>query len=70
MNATAKRANLNPDTIFIDGLRRKIRSNNGHCPNKLSKSPDNKCPCKEYRHEGYCACGMYIATEARDNQIQ
>ena len=51
---------INPDDIFVKGLRKRIKQNNGYCLNKRERIPDNKCPCKEFRESGSCDCGMYI----------
>lgn len=50
----------NPDTDFVKGLRKRIKQNNGYCPCKLEKVPENKCPCKDFREDGDCCCGLYI----------
>ena len=49
-----------------------IKSNGGYCPCRLTKSPENKCMCKEFRDQiadpnwyGFCHCLLYekIKTE-------
>ena len=37
-----KRAVLNPYGLFVRNLKKRIRQNNGFCPCKLKKKPDNK----------------------------
>ena len=44
-----KRVVVNPDEIFVRNLKKRIRRNNGFCPCKLERKPDNKCPCREFR---------------------
>lgn len=51
---------INPDDVFVKSLKKRIKQNNGYCLNKPDKSPDTKCPCKEFRDEGECACGLYF----------
>ena len=51
---------LNPDDAFVKGCKKRIKQNNGYCPNKRDKVPDNKCPCREFRENSECDCGMYI----------
>ena len=51
---------LNPDDVFAKGCRKRIKQNNGYCLNKRDKTPDTKCPCKEFRETGECDCGLYI----------
>lgn len=52
----------NPDTDFVNEMKKKIKENNGYCPCSLIKNPDTKCMCKEFREmdEGVCHCGLYI----------
>lgn len=51
------RAVRNPDTHFAENLKKRIRQNNGYCPCKLEKKPDNKCPCRDFREGHGCDCG-------------
>ena len=48
---------LNPDGMFVRNMRKGIRQNNGFCPYKLEKKPDNKCPCLDFREGKGCDCG-------------
>ena len=50
----------NPDSTFIKALKKRLKANNGFCPNQMERSPDTKCPCKEFRESQECRCGMYI----------
>lgn len=53
----------NSDTEFVKKIKAKIKANNGYCPCRLTKTPDTKCMCKEFREqtsEGYCHCGLFI----------
>ena len=56
----------NPDENFVKNLRRRIRRNNGYCPCKLEKKPDNKCPCRDFREGRGCDCGYYIEVKEGD----
>jgi len=60
MQKTKTPTMVNPDDLFVRGLRRRIRGNNGFCPTKRGKSKDSKCPCAEYRDGGRCDCGLFI----------
>lgn len=51
---------VNPDDVFVRGLKKRIKQNNGYCPNKTDRNPDNKCPCKQFRDSGECDCGLYV----------
>lgn len=50
----------NTDISYVKDLKKRLKSNNGYCPCKPVKTPDTKCPCKEFRENGSCDCGMYI----------
>ena len=51
---------LNPDDLFVKGHKKRIKQNNGYCLSKKDRIPDNKCPCREFRENGECECGLYI----------
>ena len=51
---------VNPDDIFVKGVKKRIKQNNGYCLNKAKGVQENKCPCKEFRENGSCDCGLYI----------
>jgi len=51
---------INPDDVFVKGLKKRIKQNNGYCLNKFDRNPDTKCPCSEFRETGCCICGLYI----------
>lgn len=39
-----------------------VKENGGYCPCMLVKTPDTKCPCKEFREAKsgtVCHCGRY-----------
>lgn len=38
-----------------------VRQNGGYCPCLIDKTPDTKCPCKDFREmtEGVCLCGRF-----------
>ena len=51
---------VNPDDVFVKNFKKRLKQNNGFCPCKLQRIPDNKCPCKDFRETGECTCGLYI----------
>ena len=57
----------NPDTETAKKIAEKIKQNGGYCPCRLSKTPNTKCMCKEFREQiergepGYCHCGFLCA---------
>lgn len=60
-NGTRKfQIHLNPDKEFVSVLRKRIRQNNGYCPCKLERVPENKCPCEDLRNNGECECALYV----------
>lgn len=60
----------NPNKEIATKIKTMLKENGNYCPCKLSKTPDNKCICKEFREQiergelGECHCGLYIITEA------
>lgn len=59
----------NPNKEISTKIKTMLKENGNYCPCKLSKTPDNKCICKEFREQiergelGECHCGLYIITE-------
>ncbi|MDT8900926.1 ferredoxin-thioredoxin reductase catalytic domain-containing protein [Anaeroselena agilis] len=46
--------------IVLEGLTRNEKMfGKRYCPCKLAHTDDNVCPCKEYREEGHCHCGLF-----------
>lgn len=52
---------LNNDADLVSEIKQQLKDNEGYCPCRLLKIPDNKCICKEFReqHIGICHCGLY-----------
>lgn len=53
---------LNENKDLVKEIKLKIKNNEGFCPCAIQKTPETKCPCKEFRdmnHEGECHCGLY-----------
>lgn len=46
-----------------------IRNNQGYCVCAVEKTPDTRCPCKDFRQleEGLCHCGLYLKTKIDNN---
>lgn len=56
----------NPDKEAYKSIMAEVKANDGFCPCRLEKTPDTKCPCKEFRMSqdvGECHCGAYIKKE-------
>lgn len=53
----------NPDTEAYETATEAVKANDGYCPCLIYKTPDTKCPCKDFREqevEGECHCGRYV----------
>ena len=52
---------VNKDKQFVAEMRQAIKDNEGYCPCVITRSPDTKCMCKEFREmeSGTCQCGLY-----------
>ena len=53
---------LNPDKEEAEHILRAVKENDGYCPCRLLRIPENKCICQEFKEqeEGYCHCGLYL----------
>ena len=61
----------NPDKKVFDEVIAEVKSNYVYCPCRLERTPDTKCPCKEFREqttEGECHCGAYQKVEVSNNE--
>lgn len=58
---------LNDDIDLVNKIKEKLKANDGYCPCVLTKRPEDKCMCKNFREqisqgiEGECHCGLYVA---------
>lgn len=52
---------LNPKQKVVEAIVKRINLNEGYCPCDQGDTPkeDTKCPCKKYKEEQYCCCGLY-----------
>ena len=60
------RVKVNSDTELVTAIRTKLKENDGYCPCRIDKVPENKCMCKEFIEQtelGECHCGLYIKEE-------
>ena len=61
----------NPDEEAYKSIMAEVKANYGYCPCRLERTPDTKCPCKEFREqttEGECHCGAYQKVEVSDDE--
>ena len=61
---------LNENKEVVETIRQGLKAKDGYCPCKLSKTPENKCMCQEFRDqiadpnfEGYCHCMLYYKSK-------
>lgn len=48
-----------------EDIEKAVKENEGYCPCRISKTPETKCMCKEFRElaeSGICHCGLYKKT--------
>ena len=57
---------LNEDADFVAKIKAALEMRGGYCPCRIPKTPENICPCEEFRgqiadpnYEGYCHCRLY-----------
>lgn len=55
------------DKEHVEAIKKALKGNDGYCPCKIGKLPENKCMCQEFRDElkddsfeGVCHCGLYV----------
>ena len=53
------------DKDKVKEIRDAIKANDGYCPCKIEKIPENKCMCKDFIEAGLgpCHCGLYVKEE-------
>lgn len=56
---------VNPDKEKVKEIRDKLKANDGYCPCRIIRKPENKCMCQEFMEQesGYCHCGLYYKEE-------
>ena len=59
---------LSDDKEQVAKIRERLKANEGYCPCRISKTPDTKCMCKEFREasEGECHCGLYVKIKVEE----
>lgn len=61
----------NPNEEVYKEVIAEVKANHNYCPCRLEKTPDTKCPCKEFRNSiepGECHCGAFYKVEVPDNE--
>lgn len=59
----------NPDKEIVDEIRKKLKENDGYCPCVLTRRPEDKCMCENFKDQlrknelGECHCGLYVIVE-------
>lgn len=56
---------VTPDEQLKEKIRKALADNEGYCPCKTEKIPENQCMCEEFLKAGLgpCYCGLYIKEE-------
>lgn len=57
---------FNEDPEVVKNIQQGLKATGGYCPCRLTRTPENKCMCQEFRaqiadpdFEGYCHCMLY-----------
>lgn len=64
---------LNPNEDEAARIRKRIEENDGYCPCRLLRTPDNRCMCKHFRErneEGFCLCGLFYKQYEPEEEIE
>ena len=63
----AGRVTLNPESKMVETVRAGLYRKGNYCPCRLQKTPENFCPCAEFRSQladpafhGLCHCRLYL----------
>ena len=59
----------NPNNEKYELETKLVKDNDGYCPCRIEKIPDNKCLCKEFRDQdcpGLCLCQRYMKVEIEE----
>lgn len=56
---------LNPNDKVVNAILKRCEKNEGECPchNDGATKEDRMCPCKNYRENDKCCCGLYLKLE-------
>ena len=69
MGESVMKITINSNKELVAQIRAELKDNDNYCPCRLSKTPENKCMCKEFRDQiktgtaGECHCGLYVITD-------
>lgn len=57
---------FNDNQDIVAKIKEGLKKNDGYCPCRIGKLPENKCICEEFKEqindpdfEGYCHCRLY-----------
>ena len=53
---------LSDNIELVNEIKNKLKENDGYCPCRIEKTPENKCMCEEFKKQdsGECHCGLYV----------
>ena len=67
------RINQTTDKELLEEILKQLKENDYYCPCSLTRTPDDKCMCKNFRDQverkepGECLCGRFIIELIEDN---
>jgi len=64
---------FNPRDEAREHLLAALMNNSGYCPCQPKKDRDTMCPCKNYRQDGKCICGLFVKvpqTVVNENSVE
>ena len=72
MNGLPDFVQYNSDADFVAKMKQALVAKEGYCPCRLQRTPENLCPCAEFRGQvadpafsGFCHCRLYFVPETR-----
>jgi ferredoxin-thioredoxin reductase catalytic subunit len=65
----------NTDTEHVNMIKTALKANNGYCPCRIEKIPENICMCSEFKDQikdpnfyGMCHCGLYVKVNVSEDE--
>ena len=57
---------FNSNSVARAGLLKGLLERGGYCPCQPQQDRDTMCPCKSYREDGKCICGMFVKVPPKE----
>jgi ferredoxin-thioredoxin reductase catalytic subunit len=61
---------LNPNKTKVVEVKEALRANEGYCPCRPLKIPENKCVCEDVRKGEECICGLFVGQKEQKNIME